>query len=108
MLASDAIRNIRDAVSGKWLQAQDGVEHPGRLSDVLPLLAKADLLLFPSYYREGVPRVVMEKDQGVESFFVLCGRGMDWENEELSGWIKRPVLRTGFSFGSRTEAICPE
>jgi glycosyltransferase involved in cell wall biosynthesis len=48
-----------DAVSGKWLQAQAGVEYPGRLSDVFPLLAEADLLLFPSY-REGVPRVIME------------------------------------------------
>lgn len=49
-----------DAVSGQWLQAQDGVEYLGRLSDVVPVLSEADLLLFPSYYREGVPRVVLE------------------------------------------------
>ncbi len=49
-----------DAVSADWLQAQEGVEYLGLLSDVTPLLAQADLLLFPSYYREGVPRVVLE------------------------------------------------
>jgi len=48
-----------DAVSGTWLQAQGGGDYTGRFSDVLPLLAEADLLLFPSY-REGVPRVIME------------------------------------------------
>ncbi|MFO7717771.1 MAG: glycosyltransferase [Desulfohalobium sp.] len=35
------------------------MEYLGRLSDVRPILAKADLLLFPSY-REGVPRAVLE------------------------------------------------
>lgn len=49
-----------DAVSGQWLQAQDGVEFLGRLSDVVPVLSEADLMLFPSYYREGLPRVVLE------------------------------------------------
>jgi glycosyltransferase involved in cell wall biosynthesis len=49
-----------DAVTVQWLQDQDSVEYLGRLSDVFPLLAKADLLLFPSYYREGLPRVILE------------------------------------------------
>jgi glycosyltransferase involved in cell wall biosynthesis len=48
-----------DAVTADWVRNQDGVEYLGRLSDVGPLLAKADLLLFPSY-REGTPRVVLE------------------------------------------------
>ena len=49
-----------DSVSAKRLRSQTGVEYLGRLSDVVPLLNKADILLFPSYYREGVPRVVLE------------------------------------------------
>jgi glycosyltransferase involved in cell wall biosynthesis len=49
-----------DAVTAHWVQKQGSVQYLGRLSDVLPLLAKADVFLFPSYYREGVPRVVLE------------------------------------------------
>jgi glycosyltransferase involved in cell wall biosynthesis len=49
-----------DAVTVRWVQEQGSVEYLGRLSDVQPLLAKADLLLFPSYYREGLPRVILE------------------------------------------------
>ena len=48
-----------DAISAEWVNQQNGVEYLGRLADVRPLLAQADVLLFPSY-REGVPRVVME------------------------------------------------
>ncbi len=48
-----------DAVQAEWLSVQPGVEYVGRLSDVVPLMREADLLLFPSY-REGVPRAVME------------------------------------------------
>ncbi|MCF8026402.1 MAG: glycosyltransferase family 4 protein [Desulfobacteraceae bacterium] len=49
-----------DAVTAEWVQEQSFVEYLGRLSDVQPLLARADVLLFPSYYREGLPRVVLE------------------------------------------------
>jgi glycosyltransferase involved in cell wall biosynthesis len=49
-----------DAVSSNWLRSQPDVEYVGRLADVFPLLESADLLLYPSYYREGVPRVVVE------------------------------------------------
>lgn len=48
-----------DAVTADWVRNQDGVEYLGRLSDVGPVLAQADLFLFPSY-REGSPRVVLE------------------------------------------------
>lgn len=49
-----------DALSSEWIHSQSDIEYLGRLPDVGPLLEQADLLLFPSYYREGVPRVVME------------------------------------------------
>jgi len=48
-----------DSVTSEWVQQQGGVEYLGCLEDVRPLLAEADLLLFPSY-REGTPRAVME------------------------------------------------
>lgn len=49
-----------DAVTLQWLEEQNSVQYLGWLSDVLPLLDKADILLFPSYYREGLPRVILE------------------------------------------------
>lgn len=49
-----------DAVNMLWLNNLSDVEYVGRLADVKPLLEEADLLVFPSSYREGVPRVVME------------------------------------------------
>ncbi|MFO8088605.1 MAG: glycosyltransferase family 4 protein [Desulfatiglandaceae bacterium] len=48
-----------DAVTVQWVEQQKSVHYLGRLTDVMPLLSRADLLLFPSY-REGVPRVVLE------------------------------------------------
>lgn len=49
-----------DAVSLSWLKEQTCVEYLGRLSDVLPVLKQADILLFPSSYKEGTPRVILE------------------------------------------------
>lgn len=49
-----------DSLAASWVRAQGHVGYLGRLSDVMSFLGEADLLLFPSYYREGVPRVVME------------------------------------------------
>ena len=60
VLAGEEDPEHPDALSRDWIASQKAVEYVGRLSDVKPLLARADLLLFPSTYREGVPRVVME------------------------------------------------
>lgn len=60
LLAGEAEPGHPDGVPVDWLRQQDDVEFVGRLDDVVPLLERADLFLFPSYYREGVPRVVME------------------------------------------------
>jgi glycosyltransferase involved in cell wall biosynthesis len=60
LLAGEEEHVHPDAVASEWLHAQESIEFLGRLSDVRPMLEVADLLLFPSYYREGVPRVVME------------------------------------------------
>ena len=59
-LAGEEEPDHPDAVDMEWLRATLDVEYLGRLPDVVPLLEEAELLLFPSYYREGVPRVVME------------------------------------------------
>ena len=49
-----------DAILIETLKNQDGVEFLGKIKDVKKYLAEADLFLFPSYYREGVPRVILE------------------------------------------------
>ncbi len=36
------------------------------------------------------------KNQGGEFFFVLCGQGIDWENDKVSGWIKEAGLEDRF------------
>lgn len=60
LLAGEEEPGHPDRVTAGWLGEQEGVEYHGRLSDVGPVLAEADLFLFPSYYREGVPRVILE------------------------------------------------
>lgn len=60
LLAGEEEPEHPDAVPADWVRNQSGVEYLGRLPDIRPLLEQADILLFTSYYREGVPRVVME------------------------------------------------
>ncbi|WP_067563869.1 glycosyltransferase family 4 protein [Halofilum ochraceum] len=49
-----------DGLTAEWVKAQEHIEYLGRLADVRPVLAEADVFLFPSRYREGLPRVVLE------------------------------------------------
>ena len=42
-----------------WIQA-GFIQHLGFQADVRPAIADADVLVLPSYYREGVPRSVLE------------------------------------------------
>ena len=60
VLAGEEESRHPNRVDMEWLNSSPDIEYVGRLLDVFPLLSEADLLLFPSYYREGVPRVVME------------------------------------------------
>jgi glycosyltransferase involved in cell wall biosynthesis len=53
----------RDAVPLDQLQAwaNEGlIDFLGPVEDVRPLIAEADCVLLPSYYREGVPRALLE------------------------------------------------
>lgn len=43
----------------EW-EAQGVVEYLGTTNDVRPLIANADCIVLPSFYREGVPRTLME------------------------------------------------
>ncbi len=51
----------RDGVSASEIAAfADDVDHLGFREDVVSLLSCADIFVLPTYYREGVPRVLLE------------------------------------------------
>lgn len=60
VLAGEVESKHPDAIEADWLEAHSEIEYVGQLTDIRPLLSEADILLFPSSYREGVPRVLME------------------------------------------------
>jgi len=60
LLAGEPDLDHPDSVAESWLRQLPDIEYLGHLPDVVPLLHTADIFLYPSVYREGVPRVVME------------------------------------------------
>lgn len=51
--------SIHSAELNKWID--EGIfQYRGFVDDVRPVVAEADVLVLPSYYREGVPRSVLE------------------------------------------------
>ncbi len=61
LLVGPADGEGREAISTAELSAvPPNVMVTGKRSDMVPLLQLADIFVLPSYYREGVPRVLME------------------------------------------------
>ena len=63
LLAGEAAPGHPDALAEddvRGLAARAGVEFLGYRSDLPALLPQADLLVHPSYYAEGVPRILLE------------------------------------------------
>jgi glycosyltransferase involved in cell wall biosynthesis len=56
--AADA--EFADAAILSQAEKEGTVERPGHVDDVRPFLAAADCIVLPSYYREGVPRSLLE------------------------------------------------
>ncbi len=50
---------IREEELNAWIR-EGVIQHLGFLDDVRPAIAASDVLVLPSYYREGVPRSVLE------------------------------------------------
>lgn len=60
-----------DTIPGSWLEdhaVRSGVEYHPHDDNVVPYLEKADVVVLPSYYREGVPRSLLEA--------MSCGRAI--------------------------------
>jgi glycosyltransferase involved in cell wall biosynthesis len=58
--AGEEDRGHVDGISASWIRNQSNIEYLGQLSDVREILLDADVFIFPSFYREGVPRAIME------------------------------------------------
>jgi glycosyltransferase involved in cell wall biosynthesis len=43
----------------RWA-SEGGVTHHGQLADVRPILARSHVFVLPSFYREGIPRTILE------------------------------------------------
>jgi glycosyltransferase involved in cell wall biosynthesis len=60
IIAGEEEPNHPDGLTLEMLSQLKAVTYLGHLKDIQPILAEAALFLFPSYYREGVPRVILE------------------------------------------------
>lgn len=57
------IENRKSAISRRELaqwQAEKTIEYLGELGDVRPAIAQSSIYVLPSYYREGIPRSILE------------------------------------------------
>lgn len=52
--------NTRDGYPAKSLEAYPAVKYIGARRDIRELLGLSDIVVLPSYYREGIPRVLLE------------------------------------------------
>ncbi len=58
-LADDAAAGVTRAQMSEW-QKEGVVNYLGSTDNVIPFLSAADCILLPSFYREGVPRALLE------------------------------------------------
>ncbi|MCC6460275.1 MAG: glycosyltransferase family 4 protein [Saprospiraceae bacterium] len=81
---------ITSAEVSAW-QATSGVEFYGALDDIRPALAQTDVLVLPSYYREGVPRSVLEAMAMGKMIITTDSPGCrDTVDEGLNGYLVPP------------------
>ncbi len=60
LLVGEALRGP-DGIPAQWLDEQSGhVRYLGQRDDIADLLAISDIFVLPSYFREGIPRVLLE------------------------------------------------
>ena len=52
-------KSIKQAELDSWIASGD-IEYLGKLSDVRPALASASVFVLPTFYREGIPRTILE------------------------------------------------
>lgn len=82
--------SVTDAELNEWV-TEGVIEYLGRSDDVRIPLAHADCMVLPSYYREGVPRVLLEAAAMglpiITCDTVGCRDALD---DGVSGWLCEP------------------
>jgi glycosyltransferase involved in cell wall biosynthesis len=104
-------------------EVRRSVTWAGHRNDVKNVLAAADVFVFPSYYREGIPRVLLEAasmglplvaanvagsrdvvDDGVNGFLVPP-RDVPAHTDAVLRLVRAPELRRRFGASSRSRAM---
>ena len=82
-------RIIKDDLD-EWLKGSS-IHVLGYVSDVAELLRNTDLLIFPSFYREGVPRIVLEAmSSGVPAIVANVPGSRDAVIDGVTGFVVEP------------------
>lgn len=63
VLAGEVVESEADGMTRRWIEQElprFSVDYVGRIDDIEERLPRFDILVHPSYYREGVPRILLE------------------------------------------------
>ncbi len=89
-LTDDETIGVTKAQVEKW-EAEGIVKYLGTTSNVIPFLANADCILLPSFYREGVPRALLEPASMAKPIITTDNVGCrDVVEDGVTGFLVKP------------------
>ncbi len=89
-LTDDETTGVTKAQVEKW-EAEGIVKYLGTTSNVIPFLANADCILLPSFYREGVPRALLEPASMAKPIITTDNVGCrDVVEDGVTGFLVKP------------------
>ncbi len=89
-LTDDETTGVTKAQVEKW-EAESIVKYLGITSNVIPFLANADCILLPSFYREGVPRALLEPASMAKPIITTDNVGCrDVVEDGVTGFLVKP------------------
>ncbi|MGQ9806349.1 MAG: glycosyltransferase family 4 protein [Chlorobiales bacterium] len=89
-LTDDEKIGVTKAQIDKW-QQEGIVTYLGATSNVIPFLANADCILLPSFYREGVPRALLEAASMAKPIITTDNVGCrDVVEDGVTGFLAKP------------------
>lgn len=89
-LTDDASAGVTQAQMDEW-QREGVVAYLGATSDVVPFLSNADCVLLPSFYREGVPRALLEAASLEKPIIATDNVGCrDVVEDGVTGFLAKP------------------
>lgn len=89
-LTDDETIGVTKTQMDKWVQ-EGVVTYLGTTSNVVPFLANADCILLPSFYREGVPRALLEAASMAKPIITTDNVGCrDVVEDGATGFLSKP------------------